>query len=136
MEKTQRAAIRLNRARSSMIVNRFADTGIIGKRRLCVNRVTDQHQIMTFNNIWFLRKCYFDSPLIIGPNLFICELHLPQMLQKIFYIIKPLFGASLDLYIDTKCKNILYLIAQILSCQSSDMLSNILCIRAEVIFDK
>jgi len=45
MKRPQGAAIRLNRARSSMIVNRFADTGIIGKRQLCVNRVTDQHQI-------------------------------------------------------------------------------------------
>ena len=51
MKKTQGAEIRLNKARSSMIANRFADTGIIGKRRLLVNRVTDQHQLMTFNNI-------------------------------------------------------------------------------------
>ena len=56
MKITQGVAIRLNRARLSMIANRFADTGIIGKRRLFVNRVTDQHQIMTFNNIWFLCK--------------------------------------------------------------------------------
>ena len=48
MKRTQGVAIRLNRARSSMILNRFADTGIIVKRRLCVNRVTGQHQIMTF----------------------------------------------------------------------------------------
>ncbi|MCK4364065.1 MAG: hypothetical protein KAW85_04630 [Candidatus Aminicenantes bacterium] len=48
MKRTQAVAIRLNRARSSMILNRFADTGIIVKRRLCVNRVTGQHQIMTF----------------------------------------------------------------------------------------
>jgi len=32
MKRTQGVAIRLNRARTGMILNRFADTGIIGKR--------------------------------------------------------------------------------------------------------
>jgi len=53
-----------------MIVNRLADTGIIGKRRLCVNRATDQHQIMTFNNIWFLCRGKAKGRRIPNPMAF------------------------------------------------------------------